>query len=73
MWLWIACVPAIWSGVEKESPTHQAIVAQGHRLGRHVHEPWGVLLGVAAYILVSVGLGVPVFYGLADFFAHLSG
>ena len=47
-------------GVPVDTAVHRSIVEQGERLGRHVKEPWTILIGVALYIVFSVVLGIPL-------------
>lgn len=49
----------------KPLTTHQRLVRQGQRWGEHISEPWSVLVCVGAYIIASVGLGLPIFNVLA--------
>jgi hypothetical protein len=45
---------------------HEKLVKQGKAWGAHLNEPWHVLVLVAIYIFLSVGLGLPLFGLLAD-------
>jgi hypothetical protein len=45
----------------KESGIHERLVKQGRTWARHVQEPWEILVLVGAYLIVSVGLGLPIF------------
>ena len=46
--------------------THTELVAQGRLWGAHLAEPWNILVFVGTYIILSVGLGLPIFGLLAD-------
>lgn len=41
--------------------TNAELVAQGKLWGAHIAEPWNILVFVGVYIILSVGLGLPLF------------
>jgi hypothetical protein len=45
---------------------HGKLVKSGHQWADHINEPWHVLVAVAIYIFISVGLGVTLFCGIGD-------
>lgn len=49
---------------------HDALRKQGKEWGRHVSEPWNILVFVGFYIVLSVGLGAPIFGVIADQIAY---
>lgn len=51
---------------EIESETHQKLVKQGEAWAVHINETWSVLVLSCAYIILSVGLNLPIFGLLAD-------
>jgi hypothetical protein len=48
------------------SDCHEGLCKQGNAWGEHINEPWRILVIVGVYIIVSVGLGMPIFGLLAD-------
>lgn len=44
-----------------EKDTHTQLRIAGQKWGEHIREPWVVLVLVAVYLLISVGLGLPLF------------
>ena len=51
---------------QESGETHTALVAQGRHWGAHIAEPWNILVFVGIYIILSVGLNLPIFGLLAD-------
>jgi len=51
---------------EGDESIHSRLVKQGQTWAKHVKEPWEVLVIVAAYLIVSIGLGIPLFAVLAS-------
>lgn len=49
-----------------ESIPHSRLVHQGRAWGRHLNEPWQMLVIAGFYILFSVGLGLPICGLIAD-------
>ena len=43
-----------------ETIPHSRLVHQGRAWGRHLTEPWQMLVIAAGYILISVGFGLPI-------------
>jgi len=52
--------------VDPRAPTHQKLTQQGKMWGRHLSEPWTMLCIAGAYIILSVGLGLPIFGLIGD-------
>jgi hypothetical protein len=44
-----------------EKETHEQLRLAGQKWGEHIREPWVVIVLVAVYLLISVGLGLPIF------------
>ena len=51
---------------QKGEETHTELVKQGRLWGAHITEPWTILVFVGIYILLSVGLGLPIMGLLGD-------
>ncbi len=45
---------------------HAQLVKQGKAWAAHVNEPWNVLLAVGLYLLISIGLNLPIFGLIGD-------
>lgn len=59
-------VSNLHSIVNPDSPTHQQLTKQGQAWARHISEPWTMLCVAGAYIILSVGLGLPIFGLIGD-------
>lgn len=62
----VAAVPQLSHVGHGELTTYERLVQQGKCWGEHVREPWTVLVLVGGYIMLSVGLGLPLFGLLGD-------
>jgi hypothetical protein len=45
----------------EEKETHTQLRDAGQKWGEHIREPWVVIVLVAVYLTISVGLGLPIF------------
>jgi hypothetical protein len=55
----------------KGGDVHSQLVKKGRQWADHINEPWHMLVLVAVYIFLSVGLGITLFCGLGDAVAVL--
>jgi hypothetical protein len=53
-------------GGSSQKSTHQVLVEQGHTWADHIRETWTIILIVSCYLIISVGLNLPIFGLLAD-------
>lgn len=59
------------SPIDDKDGIHAELQKQGLQWGAHVSEPWRVLVMVFFYILLSVGLGLPIFGLMGDVIAAI--
>jgi hypothetical protein len=59
-------------GNQLESSVHHELIHQGKVWGRHVMEPWTMLIAAAIYIVTTVGFGMPIFGLLADIIVYIA-
>ena len=56
----------ISSGLVSDMPVHDSLVHQGEIWAEHIDESWKVLVLAGTYIILSVGLGLPIFGLIGD-------
>jgi hypothetical protein len=55
---------------EEQRMTHHDLRKQGHRWGEHVREPWTVMCLCGVYLVIAVGMGIPLFHTIALIIAN---
>ena len=58
---------------DAENDIHKALVERGRAWGRHVQEPWIILVFVGVYVFISVSLGLPIVGLLSDLVRKIGG
>jgi hypothetical protein len=49
----------------EQKTTNEELRSAGQAWGAHVAEPWNIIVGVAVYLIISVGFGLPLFGTIA--------
>lgn len=61
----------LFAGSERDNSVHANLVKQGRTWAQHINETWIVLVLAGAYIILSVGFGLPIIGLLGDAFVQI--